>query len=377
VNFITRHPVLLVMLAGASVLSYLVYAKVADEPQGGFNRFGGGGAPLVEVVPVTLTAIADEVESVGTTVANESVDLTASVSEIVSNVGFQDGDFVEQGRILVEITNTSEASRLAEAQANVDDAKRQMSRLQNLSNSNLVADNELDQARTNLETANARLEGVLVDMDDRLVRAPFSGFLGFRNVSEGTLLTPGMVITTLDDVSVIKLDFTIPEVYLAEVGVGQEITARSIVYKDKQFSGVINVVGSRIDPVPRGVSIRAQLDNPDLRLRPGMLMTVALALNEERVLVVPERSVIASQGQQFVYTVGAENRVFRVSVGLGRRRDGLVEITEGLQVGDQVISEGVIRVRPGLTVRTGSDEPVQSGRPQFPRGAVGAATGGA
>ena len=376
-NFITRHPVLLVLLAGASVLSYFVYAKVAEEPRGGFSRFGGGGAPLVEVVPVTLTAIADEVESVGTTVANESVDLTASVSEIVSKVGFQDGDFVEQGRILVELTNTSEASRLAEAQANVDDAKRQMSRLQNLSNSNLVADNEFDQARTNLETANARLEGVLVDMDDRLVRAPFSGFLGFRNVSEGTLLTPGMVITTLDDVSVIKLDFTIPEVYLAEVGVGQEITARSIVYKDKQFSGVINVVGSRIDPVTRGVSIRAQIDNPDLRLRPGMLMTVALALNEERVLVVPERSVIASQGQQFVYTVGAENRVFRVSVGLGRRRDGLVEITEGLQVGDQVISEGVIRVRPGLTVRTGSDEPVQLGRPQFPRGAVGAATGGA
>ena len=376
-NFITRHPVLLVLLAGASVLSYYVYAKVAEEPRGGFNRFGGGGVPLVEVVPVTLTAIADEVESVGTTVANESVDLTASVSEIVSKVGFQDGDFVEQGRILVELTNTSEASRLAEAQANVDDAKRQMSRLQNLSNSNLVADNEFDQARTNLETANARLEGVLVDMDDRLVRAPFSGFLGFRNVSEGTLLTPGMVITTLDDVSVIKLDFTIPEVYLAEVGVGQEITARSIVYKDQQFSGVINVVGSRIDPVTRGVSIRAQIDNPDLRLRPGMLMTVALALNEERVLVVPERSVIASQGQQFVYTVGAENRVFRVSVGLGRRRDGLVEITEGLQVGDQVISEGVIRVRPGLTVRTGSDEPVQSGRPQFPRGAGGAATGGA
>ncbi|MDG1026647.1 MAG: efflux RND transporter periplasmic adaptor subunit [Gammaproteobacteria bacterium] len=376
-NFITRHPVLLVMLAGASVLSYLVYAKVADEPQGGFNRFGGGGAPLVEVVPVTLKLIADEVESVGTTVANESVDLTASVSEIVSKVGFQDGDFVEQGRILVELTNTSEASRLAEAQANVDDAKRQMSRLQNLSNSDLVADNEFDQARTNLETANARLEGVLVDMDDRLVRAPFSGFLGFRNVSEGTLLTPGMVITTLDDVSVIKLDFTIPEVYLAQVGVGQEITARSIVYKDQQFKGVINVVGSRIDPVTRGVSIRAQIDNPDLRLRPGMLMTVALALNEERVLVVPERSVIASLGQQFVYTVGAENRVSRVSVGLGRRRDGLVEITEGLQVGDQVISEGVIRVRPGLTVRTGSEEPAQSGRPQFPRGAGNAATGGA
>lgn len=361
-NFLTRHPVMIVMLLGASVLSYMVYAKVTEESSssGGFSR-SGGGSPLVTLTPVALQVIADEVESVGTTVANESVDLTTAVSETVSKIGFQDGEYVERGEILVELTNAAEASRLTEAQANVDEARRQLDRLENLSNNNLVADNEFDQARTALETARARQEGVLVDMDDRLVRAPFSGVLGFRNVSEGSLLTPGIVITTLDDVSIIKLDFTIPEIYLADVGVGQMIQAKSIVYDELIFNGEIRVVGSRIDPVTRGVSVRALIANPDSLLRPGMLMTVSLALNEQSVMVVPERSVIASQGQQYIYSVSAENKVTRKAVGLGRRRDGLVEITSGLEVGEQIVSEGVIRMRPGLTVRTtNSVAPTQS-----------------
>lgn len=356
------------MLLGTLALSYFVYAKAVEEPaSGGFGRGFAGGSPLVGLAEVELQVIADEVESVGTTIANESVNLTAAVSETVSRVDFEDGEFVEKGDILVELTNAAEASRLAEAQANVNDAQRQLDRLQDLSANNLVADNEFDQARTALETARARLEGVLVDMDDRLVRAPFSGFLGFRNVSEGSLLTPGTVITTLDDVSVIKLDFTIPELYLADVAVGQLINARSIVYEDQEFEGVVTVVGSRIDPVTRGVSVRAQIDNSDQQLRPGMLMTVALSLNEEAVPVVPERSVVSSQGQQFVYLVAADNKVSRRSVDVGRRREGMVEIRAGLTPDDRVVTEGVIRVRPGLTVRVQGEEeaPAQGGRPAF------------
>ena len=331
------------------MLSYFVYAKAVEEPaSGAYGRGLGGGSPLVGLTRVDLQVIADEVESVGTTVANESVDLTAAVSETVSRVGFEDGEFVDKGDILVELTNSAEASRLAEAQANVNDAQRQLDRLQDLSANNLVADNEFDQARTALETARARLEGVLVDMDDRLVRAPFAGFLGFRNVSEGSLLTPGTVITTLDDVSVIKLDFTIPELYLADVAVGQMISARSIVYEDQAFAGTVTVVGSRIDPVTRGVSIRAQIDNPEQLLRPGMLMTVALSLNEEAVTVVPERAIVTSQGQQFSYVVGADNKVSRRSVDAGRRRGGMVEIRSGLDVEDRVITEGIISLMASI-----------------------------
>lgn len=367
-KFIIRHPVFLLMLAGAAALSYMVVAKVAEEPAaGGGFRGGFGGTPIVGLSTVERRTIADEIESVGTSVANESVDLTAKVSETVFAVNFEDGDFVERGQILVELVKADEASRLAEAQATVNDAERQYDRITNLAGQNLVADNERDQAQTNLQTARARLEGVMVAMDDRLVRAPFSGRLGFRNISEGSLLTPGTVISTLDDVSIIKLDFTIPEVYLADISVGQTILAKSIVYDDKEFEGKISVVGSRIDPVTRGVSVRATIDNTELLLRPGMLMTVSLALNEKPALVVPERSVIASQGLQYVFVVGSDNKVVRTEVELGRRRNGMVEVISGLEQGQEVVSEGTVRVRPGQTVQPQGREPVAAeptrGRP--------------
>jgi membrane fusion protein (multidrug efflux system) len=365
VKFIIRHPIFLIMIAGALALAYMVFAKVAEEPaaRGGF-RGGFGGAPVVGLSSVEQRLIADQIESVGTSVANESVDLAAKVSETVSTVNFEDGDFVERGQVLVELVNADEASRLAEAQATVDDAVRQFDRIQNLSAQNLVADNEKDQARTNLETAKARFEGVLVAMDDRLVRAPFSGYLGFRNISEGTLLTPGMVITTLDDVSVIKLDFTIPEIYFAEVKVGQVIQSNSIVYGNKVFEGTVSVVGSRIDPVTRGVSVRATINNSAMLLRPGMLMTVSLALNEKFALVVPERALIASQGRQYVFVVDSENKVARTEVELGRRRDGFVEVISGLEQGQEVVSEGTVKVRPGQTVQPQGAEPAPSGAPR-------------
>lgn len=361
VKFAIRHPLFLILLAAGLGLSYLVFARVTEDTG---NGRGFGGTPLVGVTTVVQASIADEVESVGTTVANESVDLTASVSETVSRIGFEDGEYVEAGTILVELTSASEATRLAEAQATVDEAQRQLERVRNLSRDRLVSGSELDQARTSVETAQARLEGVMADLEDRLVRAPFSGYLGFRNVSAGSLLTPGTVITTLDDVSVMKLDFRIPEVYLADIRAGQAIAARSIVYRDRKFPGTISVVGSRVDPVTRSVSVRAQIDNEERLLRPGMLLTVRLALNEQPALVVPERAVIASQGEQYVYVVAEQNRIERRPVELDRRRDGRVEVTSGLAAGERVVSEGTVRVRPGLTVLIqGEEPPAASARP--------------
>jgi membrane fusion protein, multidrug efflux system len=224
--------------------------------------------------------VGDQVESVGTTNANQSIDITAKVSETLSKIHFEDGAFVEQGAVLVELTNAAEASRLAEAQAAANDAHRHLARIEELYKSNMVSSTDIDAARTAVETADARLEGVLVNMDDRIVRAPFPGLLGFRNVSEGSFISPGTVITTLDDISVIKLDFTIPEIYLADIKVGQKIKANSVVYRDQQFEGEVSVVGSRVDPVTRSVVVRALVDNGDANLRPGMLLTVSMALNE-------------------------------------------------------------------------------------------------
>jgi membrane fusion protein, multidrug efflux system len=362
-RFLTRHPLLILFVIGVIGLSYAAWNKIQNPVAGpGAGPFAGAGGPgrggpgarggaAVAVEMVRRQIIADQIESVGTTTANESLNLTAKVSDTISRIHFNDGDFVRQGDILVELTNASEATRLTEARAAAADARRQYDRLRSLGAANLIAPTDIDEARTRAETAEARLEGVMVAMDDRLIRAPFSGVLGFRNVSEGSLLTPSTVITTLDDISVIKLDFTIAELYLAAVQAGQPIKARSIVYRDHEFEGEVRVVGSRIDPVTRSVSVRAHIDNPEGMLRPGMLLTVALGLNAYEATVIPEQAVVPSQGRQYVFVVDEESIAQRVEVELGRRRPGLVEVIAGVQPGQRVVTQGLGQMRPGMPVR--------------------------
>ena len=346
-----RHPIAIVFGLGIAALVYLLIAKLQYSSDAGNPTSSVRQAPIVVVESVVTQSIADQVESVGTAIANESVNLTAKVSDTISKVHFEDGQFTQKGDVLLELTNSSEASRLAEAQASANEAKRQYERLKNLVASNLVATTDLDQARANMETSKARLNGVIVAMNERLVRAPFDGLLGFRGVSEGSLLSPNTAITTLDDISEIKLEFTIPEVYLADVAVGQTIAAKSIVYPDRVFNGVIRVIGSRIDPVTRSVPIRARIPNPDATLRPGMLLTVSLKLNEAQAILVPELAVTITEGEQKVFVLGPQNVVQQTEVVLGRRRPGQVEVLSGLSPGQRVVTEGIARLRSGQTVR--------------------------
>ena len=355
-RFFTRHPLLIIFIAAATALSYGVFSKLQQAPAGGGTGMirggpGGMGQISVTVALVSRQMLADEVESVGTAQANESVNLTAKVSDTVTAIHFSDGDFVEQGHVLVELTNTAEAARLSEARTAEAEALRQYERLQSLIESNLISQTDLEEARTRWQTTNARLEGVIANMDDRLITAPFSGMLGFRNISEGSLVTPNTVITTLDDVSVIKLDFNIAEVFLAQLEQGATVKASSIVYRGTNFEGVVRNIGSRIDPVTRSVQVRAEIDNSEGKLRPGMLLTVGLVLNEREIIVVPEQAIIPSQGRQFVFVVDEENVVRRVEVELGRRRPGLAEIVSGVVPGQRVVTQGVAQVRPGQPVR--------------------------
>jgi membrane fusion protein (multidrug efflux system) len=307
-----------------------------------------------------MQRITERVETIATAVANESVDVVPKVSDTISQVRFEDGDFVQQGDILVELTNESEAARLDEALAGAEEARRQFNRIEELYGRSLVARTDLDVAKAAMEMADARLEGVMVAMEDRIVRAPITGVLGFRNVSEGTLATANTVITTLDDISFIKLDFTVPEKHLAQLGTGQKILASTIAYPDRVFEGEVRVVSSRIDPVTRSVSLRAHINNTEGLLRPGMLMTVEMELNEQLSMVVPELSAIVSQGNAYVYVVDDNNQVQQVKVELGRRRPGVVEILSGLTPGDRVISRGVNKVRPGQKVSIMTSDSVTS-----------------
>lgn len=353
-RFVLRHPLAILFIIAAIAVTYSVYSRLTQEPAGGGGpgmMRGGMGPVSVTVAIVSRQTLADEIESIGTAQANESVNLTAKVTDTVTAVHFEDGDLVEQGDILVELTNRAEAARLSEVQSEVDDAKRQYERLQSLIATNLISQTDLEAARTRFATAQARLEGVAANMNDRLIRAPFSGILGFRNISEGTLVTPSTIITTLDDISTIKLDFNVAEVFFAQLEPGLAVSANSIVYRGRSFEGQVQNVGSRIDEVTRSVQVRAEIDNSDRVLRPGMLLTVGLTLNERDTIVVPEAALIPSQGRQYVFVVDEESTARRVEVEIGQRRPGLAEIVTGVVPGQRVITQGIAQVRPGQPVR--------------------------
>ena len=309
-----------------------------------------GGPPLVVTQHATVRSIAEVVEAIGTTRANESVTVTAKVTDSIRHVRFDDGDFVRQGDVLVELTNEEQTALLQEAEAGRQDARNQYDRLQNLLEQRSIPVSDVDEARARLAAAQARYQALVARLDDRLIRAPFTGVLGFREVSAGTLITPGTPITTLDDISVIKLDFALPEVHLGVVHPGLSLTAESAAFPERSFAARVRTVGSRVNPVTRAVPVRAHIDNPEGFLRPGMLMSVKLETASRDALMVPETALVQRGMETFVYAV-EDGRAAMTAIDLGIRRDGWAEARDGLRAGQEVVVEGVMKVRNGGPVR--------------------------
>jgi membrane fusion protein (multidrug efflux system) len=319
-------------------------------PAGGFGGRAAAEPPLVTVATVRHDQLYDVVEALGTTQANESVTLTAKVTDTVRRVNFEDGDYVEAGTVLVELTNQEEEAGLAEARANLDDAESQLRRLENLSSRGLSAASDLDVARSRAAAQQARLNSVLARLRDRLIQAPFSGVLGFRQVSPGTMLSPNTTITSIDDISVIKLDFTVPETFIGAMNVGATVIARSVSFPGREFHGIVRTVGSRVDPVTRAIMVRAHVPNEDRSLRPGMLLTVEVVTAEHTALVVPEGAVFQVQNRAYVYRVDGQT-ARQQQIEVGGRRFGVVEVLGGLQEGDLIVIEGIVKLREGSQVR--------------------------
>jgi len=326
-------------LAVAVALPVAPRAQPADE------------APPVVVATARREPFADRVEALGTTRANDSVDVTASVTEKVVEIRFDDGDAVREGDVLVVLDRSEEEAALSAAQAVHREKRLAFERIERLQSQQVAAQAELDLRRAEFQTAQAEIEVVRAQIGNRTVRAPFDGVVGLRDVSVGALVRPGDVITTLDDVSVMKLDFSVPTVHLEALRPGLAVTARSPALPERRFSGEVSTVATQVDPVTRTVAVRALLPNPDGALRPGLLMEVELDKSPRQALIVPEEALIPRGQRTRVMVVDAEERVALRDVETGSRRPGEVEILAGLADGERVVTEGHMRLRPGQRVR--------------------------
>jgi membrane fusion protein (multidrug efflux system) len=310
----------------------------------------GGGPPSV----VTTTVLApapwsDGIEALGTANARESLSITAKVSETVSQVRFDSGQTVRAGQVLVTLSDGAEVAGIKEAEADYREAQTLLERQQALAQKQLVAASTLDAQRATRDAAKARLDQVRTQVGDRVISAPFAGVLGLRMVSPGSLVTPGTVITTLDDVSRIKLDFSVPESQLSALSVGQPVTAGSDAYPGESFQGEITSVGSRVDAATRALAARAEFDNASGKLRQGMLLRVNLQQAERQTLQVPELALQQVGQQSFLFRVVGD-KVEQVPVKIGARRPGWVEIIDGVKAGDRVVVEGIVKLKPGAKI---------------------------
>lgn len=330
-----------------AMLALVACSEEQSARPGGF----GGERPPTGVITRVLTAepIIDEIEALGTARANESVEIRPRISSLVTRIHFEEGEYVEAGQLLVELENSELRANLAVAEAALSESRSIYERSQSLINTQAISEANLEQLRAAMQVDEATVEAAKARIDNTYIRAPFAGRVGLRRVSPGGFVDTNTVITTLDDTDPIKLDFTIPEVFLAVVSEDMTIAARSLVYPDRLFEGLVDSVDTRLDPVSRSVQIRAVLPNADSVLKPGMFLTVDLQRDRGRMIVAPEEAIVPEGDRHFIYIV--EDGIARKQpVVLGERVPGAVVIREGARAGDVVVTEGTQKLRDGAPV---------------------------
>lgn len=312
----------------------------------------------VQVTTVKSDLFTDEVEALGTVRALEAINITANVEEKVTSVHFEDGQRVKKDDLLVRLSVEEETAMLGGAEANLAEQEREVERLKGLVNDGAVSQVRLQEYLTQRDIARQKINEIKAQIADRTVKAPFDGILGFRSISQGALIQPGVVIATLDVLEPVRLDFAVPETFLADLQPGMTIDSRSEAFPGQVFRGKVTQIDSRVNPVTRSIIVRAEVPNPDLKLRPGMLLTTSLKRNPAKSLIVPERSIVSLQANHFVFVISpveGQSGVKRTPVGIGRRIPGYIEIVGGLEEGQKIVTDGLVGLRDGALVTITGD----------------------
>ncbi|MBL8270510.1 efflux RND transporter periplasmic adaptor subunit [Steroidobacter sp.] len=337
----------------------VIAAAGCSRQQAGPARATGPQTVDVVAVAAEVKPLGVEIEAVGTARANESVDVTSKASNTITAIRFAEGDRVRKGSVLVELDGAEARASLAEAEAALAESENNFKRSRDLYTQQALSVSQLDLIEATLKANQARVDVAKARLADTIVRAGFDGNTGFRRVSVGSLVSPGTIITTLDDASLIKLDFTVPETYLYVLQKNLPVQAATAGLPGREFKGKVTQIDSRVDPVSRSIAVRAELPNPKGELRPGMFMTVKLQGEVRPALLIPEDAIVPEQGRTFVFVV-ENGEASRREVKLGKRRPGQVEVLDGLKEHERVVVEGTHNLRDGGPVREqGQESPAQ------------------
>ena len=324
----------------------------------------------VELASVQPTSISDVVDLVGQLEAEESVVLKPETSGVVQEVFFQEGDRVKAGQPLFQLRDGEERARLRETSAELTLAEDELRRTRALAEKQTVSAAELDRATATAESARARRELAEVELERMLIRAPFDGVLGTRDVSPGDRVSKTTALVRIDALDRLRLLFSVPEIGVNAMRVGSTVAVQVAPYPEEQFPGEVYFVAPTLDPTSRRLTLKAWVANPEHRLRPGLFANIKLEVSRrDQTLVIPESALAYDADGAFVWRAGANDAAERVPVQIGIREQGRVEVVAGLAAGDRVVAAGTHKVAPGAVLRH-VDAP-----PTTAPGAAGGGTG--
>jgi membrane fusion protein (multidrug efflux system) len=333
-----------------SLMVLVLLATACSSDEKGPGRDSGPPA-TVTVVTVAPESWSDRIQAIGTAKARESVVIAAKQSERIAAVRFESGQRVAKGQVLVELDAGAVKAELAEAQANLNDLNAQVTRLQNLQSRQLVAKGQLDTVIASRNAARARAQAAQERLNDRIIRAPFAGVLGLRQVSQGQFVSAGAIMVNLDDLDYLWVDFPVPEGLLSQLKTGMALELQADAAPGQTLSAQVVGIDSRVDIATRAIMVRAGIDNAGGLVRPGMLMRISLQQDAVQALVIPELAVQQVGNRTFVFVAGADGVASSRNVRVGSRHDGKVVVIEGLKAGEKVVLDGTSKLRDGQKLK--------------------------
>lgn len=355
--------IIVVLLVGAGFggAYWFLVARPAEDA-GAAGGPPAGFAMPVEAAPVRVGPSQRQILAVGSLRSNEAVILRPELAGRIAQINFTEGEKVRKGQVLIQLDASVPRAELAQAQASLALARSNYERAQELFKRNAGTERALDEARWKLRNDEAAVRLSEARLEKYTLSAPFDGVIGLRRVSVGDFVNAGTEIVNLEQIDPLKVDFRVPEVFLASLRVGQRIAVTVDALPGREFSGEVYAIDPLVDAGGRAIVIRARIANPDDTLRPGLFARVALVVDEKPTAIfVAEQSLVPINDQHFVFKVvdgpqGGKVVAF-TRVKLGDRRKGEVEVLEGLSAGDVVVTAGLLKVRDGMPVQVMPPQP--------------------
>jgi membrane fusion protein (multidrug efflux system) len=344
---------ILILLVIVIILFLIIYPKIQKTseslPKPDTKTATASSASLVEVVVATKRVLQDKVVSTGTILPNESVNVTSEVSAVITGIHFKEGSQVVKGTTLVTLNDAELRAHLQQLYHKKKLAELDEKRKKELLAREAISRQEYDIAETELSTLTAQIAQIKATIDKYTIKAPFSGTVGIRQVSEGSYVSPNVVITQIADFNTVKIEFAVAAKYANQIFKGQNIRF-TVENSNKEYQAKVYATATQIDEATRTITVRAICSNDKKELIPGAFANVTLILSEQEKLTIPTQALVPEMGGYKVYVVNNQKAAEKkVKTGIRTEKD--IEIVVGIEEGDSVITAGLMNMRDGVPVK--------------------------